>query len=647
VFAVFRVRFDTNLDPGSVWSDALIQNWWDPTIPGSLAHYWQTASRGTFDVRHILFPPIVMADPRLGLPLSVLVKKPKGGGIPAQETYDYMLHRLLLMDAVVAAAHAQVGFDADAFDRAFMWFAQPTDLFGGLTVLAPTSAGGARPLTVAVSDVDSEFRHACHEVGHTFRLGHPFDSTGTQEYGSPYDIMGDPAGIATYLRDPDPRLPDTEKQRRSGPLVSGAELARLPAFNSPQAAVLVDAAARQAGAQVRLFALDSMRNPFLASIPTDNGTYIVELRRSKGYDRGIGDESGPAAGLVIHRLRPDGAILYDDVIPVTSYGGSDWRSLAGGFSIVPGQAAYDLEWADFTVGPLAFGQAHRVRLELVRAYDSSVRTVQEDVVFNAPPCMAGTYSLSTSHRICAVSMQAIVHGFISPAFQWTVNGVIVPPDDETSVRFTTTAHQPGAFPDSPEIIEQRSVRLVGSLTDGHLSLRTQTRGDGIGNFTIDVRVLVSEADPGSGATVIAAVSDSRFVDFRTTVVEWDGRYRAAVERCYGGIRQRVEIIDPPRIVLDPSDPPPYFVDPAALPALLRYEAIIASLAPEQEDLAAELVRYVSLRFRVSADTIRARSSSVIPGQSKLTSPDQFPQNQSAGPAQEPILPETRRNLPSG
>jgi hypothetical protein len=203
---------------------------------------------------------------------------------------------------------------------------------------------------------------------------------------------------------------------------------------------------------------------------------------------------------------------------------------------------------------------------------------------------------------------------------------MVPPDTETSVQFTAEVHQPGSFPDSPEVIRERKVRLFGSLTQGSLSLRTHV--ETIGNFTVDVRVLVSETDPVGGATVIPTMSDSRFVGFRTTVLKWDGRYRAAVERCYGGFRERFDALDPPRILLDPGDPPPYFVDPAALPELLRYEAIIASLPGEQEDLAAELASYVSHRFRVSVDTIRARSSSLTLKQPELVQPNWLQQDQS-------------------
>ncbi len=50
MIAIFRIRFDTNLNTASVWSDTLFDNWMNPAIPFSLGNFWWESSWGHYDV---------------------------------------------------------------------------------------------------------------------------------------------------------------------------------------------------------------------------------------------------------------------------------------------------------------------------------------------------------------------------------------------------------------------------------------------------------------------------------------------------------------------------------------------------------------------------------------------------------------------
>jgi hypothetical protein len=117
MFAFFRARF-----PGTaanqVWSDSIAANWMDPQIPFSLAHYWRTSTFQQVDMSHVVFPPVVVNDPR-------------------QMKSD---DRDRLVRAVLDAAEQAFHPNWNQFDRCIIFFAQITDLFGGGTHIAPTAS---------------------------------------------------------------------------------------------------------------------------------------------------------------------------------------------------------------------------------------------------------------------------------------------------------------------------------------------------------------------------------------------------------------------------------------------------------------------------------------------------------------------------
>jgi hypothetical protein len=48
VIAILRVRFDSNNDPGTVWSNDILKNWMQPPIPFSLGDFWWSSSKALF-----------------------------------------------------------------------------------------------------------------------------------------------------------------------------------------------------------------------------------------------------------------------------------------------------------------------------------------------------------------------------------------------------------------------------------------------------------------------------------------------------------------------------------------------------------------------------------------------------------------------
>jgi len=67
MLAVIRLRFPATAAT-EVWSDAVMNNWLNPSIPFSLAHFWSRSSLFQADIGYFLFAPIVLADPRMNVP---------------------------------------------------------------------------------------------------------------------------------------------------------------------------------------------------------------------------------------------------------------------------------------------------------------------------------------------------------------------------------------------------------------------------------------------------------------------------------------------------------------------------------------------------------------------------------------------------
>ncbi len=101
----------------AVWSDAAFANWLNPTIQFSLAHFWYQSSLSLGDLKFQIFPPVVMNDPRSAL--SAADRKINAKTRPALAT------------AAIAKITDSVHPDWSTIDGLLIWYAQPTDLFGG------------------------------------------------------------------------------------------------------------------------------------------------------------------------------------------------------------------------------------------------------------------------------------------------------------------------------------------------------------------------------------------------------------------------------------------------------------------------------------------------------------------------------------
>jgi hypothetical protein len=174
-----------------------------------------------------------------------------------------------------------------------------------------------------------------------------------------------------FLRPADKRLPDGSPHRDAestffnvpanqivGPTLAAAQLFKFPWFGFGPRVVRVPVTYADAPATVTLYALDYARArsqsgllPVLAMIPpkgdTDR-TFAVELRRGgHGYDKRIGSEGGPPAGLVVHSFNPDDTVRYDGVLRIPA--DLDWTCRSRIFTLRLLEVGPDLEFARFLV----------------------------------------------------------------------------------------------------------------------------------------------------------------------------------------------------------------------------------------------------------------------------------------------------------
>ena len=337
MISIVPVRFMTNTDANSVWSEDVFKKWMQPLIPFSLGDFWWSSGKGLFPLDCTVYAPIVVDDPRVNV------------------AKDNDSQRGALVNGAIAAATTQVNPDWDNTDILMLWYAQPTDMFGGGAYEVPLRGGGSKTIPVTVVDIASPFDAACQELGHSFGLEHELDDAG-RDYASPYSVMSARARIPEFLRSADPRLPDGQKvadprdlffnepaQHIVGPALTAAQLFRIDAFkDSPQVIQLSRSYAQQP-ATLTLFALNyTVREPpgplpVLATFPSNRGDgriFTLEFRRGGlGYDTAIGTPGAPA-GLVVHSINPDGRVRYEGVAAVSLAALSeDWASNAGDFSL--------------------------------------------------------------------------------------------------------------------------------------------------------------------------------------------------------------------------------------------------------------------------------------------------------------------------
>ncbi|RPI52188.1 MAG: hypothetical protein EHM56_08675, partial [Chloroflexi bacterium] len=443
MLAVIRARFP-NTPASAVWSDAAMQAWLDPTIPFSLAHYWTRTSFLGADMRYVLFPPVVLNDPRPNTP-------------PGGDVRDGLVRAVL--DQVTAMSDP----DWVLFDQFLICFAQPTDMFGGGAYTLKTRPGSDRTwITGAVVDVGSAFDGICQEVGHGFGFDHELNAAGA-DYGSPYSVMSSAGQGSSFERPVDGRLPagvmppgradqfgpaTTDPQRVVGPYIPTVQfyVTGFGPLKHPDSIVQVPATYAQTPFTFRIEALDAavaawpQRRRVLAVLPplVPNGdTFFLELRRQgSDYDQGITREGGaaPAAITVYSYSEVTKKVIYQDRIPLAGAPGDmDYHSFKGFFGVRLNSVDQDFRGANLTVGGGDFWKHFSVDLQEPAMNVQPFRST-EWTPARVAACFLwepADYTYRVHFRRTTVALVATSLGYERPAYRWFVEDQELDPTGTT------------------------------------------------------------------------------------------------------------------------------------------------------------------------------------------------------------------------
>ena len=280
MIAVLRVRFDSNKDLASVWSDDVTTAWMQLLRPWSLGNYWMVAGHGLLPLDSRVLPSVVMTDPR-------------------QPQLDVPTNRLRLTQGAADAATADHAV-WDDIDILLLVFAQPTDMFGNGSATVTESDGRTKTIQVTVVDIQSTFVDCCQELGHSLGFDHELNAAGGS-YASPYSCMSSRTSAAEFLRPAAAGLPvgttitnprdsmvGRDPQRVAGTLLTGAQLWTTPGFRGSPFVVELTRDYATRPARVRLYPPDWQSNqppgprPVLVAVPSNRGDgrmFFVEFRR--------------------------------------------------------------------------------------------------------------------------------------------------------------------------------------------------------------------------------------------------------------------------------------------------------------------------------------------------------------------------------
>jgi hypothetical protein len=563
MFAFIRARFP-NTPANQVWTDAVAANWMDPAIPFSLAHYWRTSTFQQVDMSCVTFPAVVVNDPRQGKP----------------DDRDKLVRAVL--DAVDQAFHP----NWNQFDRCIISFAQPTDLFGGGTHLAPNG----KLIGAAVFDNASGFDQTCQEVGHTFGLNHELgawyvDAYGnyTNEYGCPYSVMS-AAGDLTFDRGPNPLLPGvqgpTNPQRTIGPYIPAAHLyinQYHPAnpngvFNHPDTVTYLSTTYEHTQANVRLYARDLAisawpnRRTVLVVVPPivpGGDTHFLELRRKDAtYDRGIGNASitilatnffvgnGAVADPSTLRLRYIGSIDLQ-----AAEGDLDYHSFSGRFVVRVSDATPDFSSVNLSIGGGNAWQDFRLSLDEQISNRAPVSRSDWTAALVAPcPFMAkGKFNYRVNTFQTLFVLQAHSAGYETPGYVWKIQGVQLDPA-ATAVSLAVSCRTNSGHMMSPAAVH--TVQCNYKLKSGRLELSVLSP---FADIVLGVEITVGEASPSVMKNYYPDRTLWTSVRADNLGIEWDNQYQAAAKECWKRLRafnDRFQERDIPHHIGDPD--PPYF-----------------------------------------------------------------------------------------
>ena len=536
MFAFIRASFP-GTPASAVWSDTIATNWMDPAVQFSMAQYWKVSTFHQVDMSYVLFPAVVVTDPRKG----------QADG------------RDQLVRAVLNEVNRVSKPNWDLFDRCIIFFAQSTDLFGGGTHKAPNG----KMITAAVFDVNSGFDQVCQEVGHTFGLHHElgawyWDSYGnyTNEYGCPYSVMS-ADGDLSFERGPDPKLPGvavpTHPQRVIGPYLPTAHLyinqyrAVNPngVFNHPDTVKYLPATYEHTPASVRLVARDKAiaawptRRTVLVVVPpivSGGDTHFLELRRKDAlYDAGIGNASiiilaanffagtGAVSDLSTLRLR------YVDRIDLEGVEGDlDYHSFSGRFVVRVTSIDEDFGAVNLTVAGGNAWQSFSITLNDPLPNRKLVRTSRWRTAFVAP-CPAWQksdyfYRVKTFETFKVLRAQST--GYEKPHYSWYLENVLL--NSATSpLSFDVQCRGVNGHEISPPAVHR--VKCTFKIDGGKLELNT---AGAFADITLTLRVVVNESSTSVMKNYYPDRSLFTTVRAENLAIEWDPEYQDALTKCW-------------------------------------------------------------------------------------------------------------------
>lgn len=551
MFAFIRVRFP-NTPVSEVWTDAISNQWMDPNIPFSLAHYWKRTSFFHADMGYKLFPVVSMNDPRPAEP-------PPGTDV-----------RQILVDGVTAEITRLFKPNWKEFSHLLIWFAQPTDLFGGSLFSVPIDEGRSQKwISAAVCDIASPFSSICQEVGHAFGLDHEVDWTGA-EYQSPYSTMSSETyggQLSSFERPSDARLPvgsapgpdvtgvvTTDVQRVIGPYMTPVQFfnGTLGVFNQAGSLIHVPASYAWTPYSFYLTAVDKAidtwprRTPVLAVLPPireNDETFFVELRRNASYDNALTAEGAgriPPVALVIHSYNTTTKrVRYVDRIPlIAAPGDRDYHSYQHGFTVRLQRVNKDFSGADITVGGGDFWKNFGVTFE--NSYEEILSShIGDWTPIQITPCALfekATYEYRYNDFTKRITVVASSYGYEAPYYSWYLNDVLL---NVPKVPAGTRLQAP------LKLKLKLSVKLP---KDGNLN--TIEEREIVFNYEIiknTIRLTVNQAFAGIQAELKAVVNETsqeviqnyypdRTVWTRISIdniqVEWDSAYRRNRMECW-------------------------------------------------------------------------------------------------------------------
>lgn len=584
MIAAIRVRF-TPTPPTAVWNDAVFANWLNPTIQYSLAHFWFQASFTQADLQFQIFPPVVMDDPRLALSAT-----------------DRMINaktRPALVNAAIAKVTDSFHPDWSTIDGLLIWYAQPTDLFGGGTYDVPLPLpdrgifdallGGPvqqyKQIPVALCDIAAPFDAICQELGHAYGFDHPLDLA-FAEYGDPYDSMASEFYGGKYSsmfeRPLNPALPvgvaadgsGDDVERNIGPYVSAAQLYIshfAPALKAAGMFINVPPSYASGASSFTLHALDTAIINFPAQplaiaavIPPDTpggNQYFLELRRVAGYDSGlnINDASAanpprPPLGVVIHSYDATrNRIVYVDTLPlVDNRGDRDYHCFAGGFTFRVTSIGTDYRTVGITVGGREFWRNFGVNIEDI-VKDDLGTTETPWTRADVSPCFMfgpGDYFYHLEYHLFRYTLVASSFGYELPTYVWTVNGTALDPAKNTAT-VSTSVETPGPAGKS---IATTMVPIEYTVGPARLSIGSKPD---IGNFSLLIEVESGESSPGVLKNFYPDKSQVTSVRFDNVKLIWDENYTKAQKACADAVERVNEKHIPLRKVGVPKPEDPF------------------------------------------------------------------------------------------